>query len=74
MARRLQPVTHMMLHVIGFETEACGCLVGRYWNTVTARESRCVEAAAETCDVHHRNDLVAARIAVHPATRATGAA
>ena len=47
-----------MLQVIGFQREACGCLVGRYWNTATDRVSVCVEAPAAACAAHRRNDLV----------------
>ena len=48
-----------MLRVVRFERGICGCLVVRYRNLVTNRESVCVESPASVClRHHHRNELV----------------
>ena len=46
-----------VLRMIGFRRWMCGCLVARYQNLVTHRESVCVESPAPGC-LHHRNDLL----------------
>ena len=46
-----------MLRMIGFRRWMCGCLVARYQNLVTERESVCVEVPAPGC-LHHRNELL----------------
>ena len=60
-----------MLQIVGFEREPCGCLVGRYRNTATDRESAYVEAPAATCLRHRRNEPVDGlqRNLRHPADR-----
>jgi hypothetical protein len=47
-----------MLAIVRFENTACGCLVGRYRNTVTGREVVCVEASSARCGRHRRDELV----------------
>ena len=55
-----------MLRIVRFETAACGCLIGKYRDTITGREMACVEASAAPCDAHRRNDLLAQASARQP--------
>jgi hypothetical protein len=49
-----------MLSFVKFKTAACGCLIGKYQDTVTGRETACVEVSVSPCGVdHRRNDLLA---------------
>lgn len=44
-----------LVRLLGFQTLACGCVVGRYRELATNREVAYVEEKGESCDLHvHR--------------------
>jgi len=51
-----------LVHLLGFTTLPCGCVVGRYREVATSREVAYVEEKGQDCDDngHRRNHTVSA--------------
>jgi hypothetical protein len=54
--RRLGAMS-VVVRLLGFSTLACGCVVGRYREVATSRETSYVEQKGKTCGSHgHRRN------------------
>ena len=66
-----------LVRLLGFNTLACGCVVGRYRELATSREVTYVEEKGKSCGshAHRRNHTIVAEryAAVAPITLATKA-
>jgi hypothetical protein len=63
-----------LVHLLGFTTLGCGCIVGRYREVVTSRELIYVEEKGKGCGSHghRRNHTVATdRVSATPASFAS---